>query len=667
MYNITNVNKDLTIPAVQFNNAYTFEDHSASTQVVHRPFNNFLQQATNIDTNGNPFRVAADLTPGTFSITETESGMLLEFEVCNVGSTVFVTDTMRTCVYVGSNQGPRAVYINSFKVDGSPFFIMADSCYFTQIMIPFYFFCPYLPFDSLCFSLNDYGLGSGQGGLPPECNYENDTITLSAHLEPIIEEFYDTVCVGQTYDQHDFYIEGDQISSAGDYVDSLYYLDDCRYISVLFLHVVEPGSYDSTVTVCDVFTWQGRSYTVSQDLTFSESVGEFCDRVVTIHLTVNHSDTSNYEEQTVCDSLVWHNHVYRESGRYYFSGQTLEGCLYYATLNLTVGHGSYEERSEVVCDSYVWHGEVLTESGDYEHGNGGQGDCDSIEVLHLTVYPSFFANDEVDLCQGGSVTVHGTTVTAPSVYRYDFHTIHQCDSIYETEVILRPVYRRVDTVSMCAGDPSVGYRWVDGETYYHSTNEPECRLTTRYGCDSILRLNLSIDRSLRAVIHCEPEFPTYENNHVCLSNATSNSLMHRWYLFDGTVSEDDYCCFDIPFDYDSVMVRLVVSSLSGCYDTATLIIPMDRSAIYIPNAFTPNLATNKVFKVYGTGLLEAEAMVYTREGLLVSTFDALREGWDGTQEGERMPQGTYVYRVRYRTVWRPNEWQSVFGTVTLLR
>ena len=115
------------------------------------------------------------------------------------------------------------------------------------------------------------------------------------------------------------------------------------------------------------------------------------------------------------------------------------------------------------------------------------------------------------------------------------------------------------------------------------------------------------------------------------------------------------------------MKGLVVSSLSGCYDTATLIIPMDRSSIYVPNAFTPNLSSNNVFQVYGNGLLEAEVLVYTREGMLVTTFDALRESWDGTQDGERLPQGTYVYRIRYRTVWRSDEWKLMVGTVTLLR
>jgi len=669
MYNITNVNKDLTIPAVQFNNAYAFVEQTATGPVQHRPYNNFLQQATNIDTNGVPYRVASDLIPGNFDFSITEEGFVVSMEYCNIGPAACVVDSIYTCIYADEHQGSWIANAWSYHTDGTDIVIPSGGCYSTGnfLLFPLEWFCASMPFDSLTFAINDRGYGVGEGGVPQECNYENNFITFAAHMEQFVEEYYDTICAGQSYEQHGFYIEGEETAIPGDYQASYSDPDDCRYVYVLNLHVVGSGTIDTALTVCDAFVWQGEVYTESQDVTISESVGGACDQIVTIHLTVNHSDTTHYEEQTVCDSLVWHTRVYRTTGRYYFEGETPEGCLYRETLYLTVGHSEYVETSEVACDRYIWYGEELTESGDYTHDNGSSGDCQSVEVLHLTLYPSFYENEEVTLCQGSSVSVHGATVSTPGLYHYNFQTTHQCDSVYETLVVLRPSYFRVDTVSMCAGDPSVGYRWVDGETYYYSTETPECRLVTRYGCDSILRLNLSIDRSLRASIHCEPEFPTYENNHVCLTNTTGNSLMHRWYLFDGTMSEEDFCCFDIPFDLDSVVVRLVVSSLSGCYDTATLMIPMDRSSIYIPNAFTPNLSTNSVFKVYGNGILEALAIIYTREGMQLTSFDALHEGWDGTHDGERVPQGTYVYTVRYHTVWRPNEWQTVVGTVTLLR
>lgn len=52
MYNVTNVNNDLTIPDFTFNNATVFQ---GSQGAIRRPFNNFLQQATYINQLGEPF------------------------------------------------------------------------------------------------------------------------------------------------------------------------------------------------------------------------------------------------------------------------------------------------------------------------------------------------------------------------------------------------------------------------------------------------------------------------------------------------------------------------------------------------------------------------------------------------------------------------------------
>lgn len=568
MYNSTNVNKDLSIPAVPFNNAHVFIDNTGGNTVFRRPFNNFLQQATYVDTNGAPYRGAGDLIPTDFSLTETDEGMLLQFEVCNIGTSTFLTDTLHISLHINSYQGDWIGTINSFITDGSAFYILADSCYNSSILLPFDLFCRYIPFDSICFSINDVGLGVGAGGVPPECDFENNFITLTAHLEPIVTEYYDTICTGQSYRENGFDIAASRTMNPGSIVDTVFDSEDCRYFSVLYLFVVESGTVDTSVTACDI---------------------------------------------------------------------------------------------------YEWHGEVYVESGNYVYESSSLSGCRIVETLHLNISSSYFVEEEENLCQGSAITVHGIRVSEPGVYRFDFTTTNGCDSVFETTVIERPVYNRVDSVKMCTGNPEVGYRWVNGETYYYSTDTPACRLSSVYGCDSMLRLNLTIDRSLRAKIHCEPEFPTYDNFHVCLSNATSNYLTQCWYLFDGTVCDDPFYCFNVPFDNDSVWARLVVSSGTGCFDTATLYIPMDRSTIYIPNVFTPNLATNSMFRVYGNSLLEVQAAIFTREGIMVTEFDALNEGWNGTHNGEICQQGTYVYKVRYRSVIRSDEWQVLTGTVTLLR
>ena len=52
LYNVTNINRNLTVPAPLFNNATAF---TAPNNVVRRPFNNFLQQGTQLDQYGRPY------------------------------------------------------------------------------------------------------------------------------------------------------------------------------------------------------------------------------------------------------------------------------------------------------------------------------------------------------------------------------------------------------------------------------------------------------------------------------------------------------------------------------------------------------------------------------------------------------------------------------------
>ena len=87
MYNVTNVNNDLTIPSPLFDNATTFTDPQG---VVRRPFNNFLQQATTLDQYGRPFIPLANATiDGQPQVTIEGEAMTLDLTVCNTGDVAF--------------------------------------------------------------------------------------------------------------------------------------------------------------------------------------------------------------------------------------------------------------------------------------------------------------------------------------------------------------------------------------------------------------------------------------------------------------------------------------------------------------------------------------------------------------------------------------------------
>ncbi|MBR6417781.1 MAG: gliding motility-associated C-terminal domain-containing protein, partial [Bacteroidales bacterium] len=64
---------------------------------------------------------------------------------------------------------------------------------------------------------------------------------------------------------------------------------------------------------------------------------------------------------------------------------------------------------------------------------------------------------------------------------------------------------------------------------------------------------------------------------------------------------------------------------------------------------------------------EMRVFIFNRWGLIVTEFDGLTEGWDGTYKGEKCKQETYVYLIEYRIKAMPAVMQKKVGTVLLLR
>ena len=93
--------------------------------------------------------------------------------------------------------------------------------------------------------------------------------------------------------------------------------------------------YEFSETACDSYTWNDKTYTVSQDVveTFRSVAG--LDSVVTLHLTINHSSAGE-EYQTAEGSYTWHDMTYTESGDYTFLLTNVAGCDSVATLHLTI-------------------------------------------------------------------------------------------------------------------------------------------------------------------------------------------------------------------------------------------------------------------------------------------------------------------------------------------
>nr|WP_262917718.1 PKD domain-containing protein [Cognataquiflexum rubidum] len=95
-------------------------------------------------------------------------------------------------------------------------------------------------------------------------------------------------------------------------------------------------------------------------------------------------------------------------------------------------------------------------------------------------------------------------------------------------------------------------------------------------------------------------------------------------------------------------VVLTITDSLGCVAEITKELSITKSfRVMFPTGFTPTLAENRFFRPKVRGIAKMEILVFNLWGnMLFRTDDLQTEGWDGKVNGELMPGGNYVYRVK---------------------
>ena len=333
-------------------------------------------------------------------------------------------------------------------------------------------------------------------------------------------------------------------------------------------------------------------------------------------------------------------------------------------LQLTV-HPTYSRTVLAeICDNgtYTFQGEELTLSGFYTDTLTSLYQCDSVVNLQLTVQPTYYANMDETLCQNESFPLGGNEFTQSGNYHVEMQSVHGCDSIVDLHLTVYPVFQSTIELHTCYDS----YIVYNGQTYtepgYHNAF-----LQTVHGCDSIITLAIMIDQEADADFILEPGIATIENHLIRLSDHSRHNVDREWYVDNTLLSTEGVVYYNYPLDRDSVPVTLVAINALGCNDTLTQTIYLQRPSIWAPNAFTPEEATNNLFCIKEDNMLTEEVFIYTRTGVLVAQFDGMTECWDGKLNGQLLPQGVYVYLIRYTTTYEPLNPLVKKGTILLLR
>ncbi len=111
----------------------------------------------------------------------------------------------------------------------------------------------------------------------------------------------------------------------------------------------------------------------------------------------------------------------------------------------------------------------------------------------------------------------------------------------------------------------------------------------------------------------------------------------------------------------------VTISKNLCEASDTIQVLVGDCGVYIPSAFTPNNDNlNETFGVVdNTALQYFNLQIYSKWGQLIFRSDDVTKKWDGTFNGKKMPNGSYVWMLNYTNIRGRKFYEQ--GTVMLIR
>jgi len=202
-----------------------------------------------------------------------------------------------------------------------------------------------------------------------------------------------------------------------------------------------------------------------------------------------------------------------------------------------------------------------------------------------------------------------------------------------------------------------------------------------YGCLDTVDSTVTVNITPTSSFTITNNFNDKQGN-VKLNNSSVGATSYNWEFDNGQTSTEINPIVTYTED-GTYIIKLISLNEFGCSDTTFFEYKLLFKGLYVPNAFSPtntNLAL-RLFKPVGKNLKQYHVTVFDTWGHLMwestklDTEGSPAEGWDGTYNGNIMPQGTYMWKIQALFVddspWNGGDIgkgeYSTIGTVTLIR
>lgn len=495
----------------------------------------------------------------------------------------------------------------------------------------------------------------------------------------IVTHLNEAICQGSSYT-----IGNQSFSQPGSYSVSLQSSSGCDSIVNLELSILQnyQSSFDAWICPGESFSFGGTQYSSTGQHTHVFVAQNGCDSTVTLNLYLFPQANTNIPVE-ICSgsSYTFHGTTYNSAGSYPVILQNQYGCDSIVTLQLTLAPVITSTTHHQMCDgeSYEFNQTIYTSPGTYQSAFQTDQGCDSIAMLQLTVHPRYdiFIND--GFCPFDSYVFHGNTYSEPGVY--DIHLVSSkgCDSIVHLNLSIHPLplVDIGDEYNLCYGQniqlQNSGTQgsclWSTGSTdnriSVSSSGVYWLKVTSPAGCEDIDSCYVTVRPLPHTPDSLEHELCTGE---MLVLNAANPGDTYAW-NYSGSTSQE--VTVSSPGSYS---VR--VTNAYGCSREFTFQVRKNcESAIYVPNAFSPNNdGINDYFLVKGENIVRFEMRIYNRWGEEVFFSDDVQLRWNGSVKGGEYyaPDGLYQWIIKLKfandgTDQQRSEWKQLRGVVHLLR
>ena len=184
------------------------------------------------------------------------------------------------------------------------------------------------------------------------------------------------------------------------------------------------------------------------------------------------------------------------------------------SVTVTVHYPGTSEETIYICpdETLDWHGSPYNAIGDYTYLTQTQYGCDSIITLHLQHYPTYDETVITEaICPGESYEFYGTLYTETINTSYTDHTSHGCDSIVRLNLTVYDDNGETPhPVTVCPNQLPYYYEEDPNQIPLYTPCIHYYHLTDIHGCDSTVVVELSVSDyyipPTQTVHTCDPSF-----------------------------------------------------------------------------------------------------------------------------------------------------------------